>query len=358
MAFGGIGSFLSSGGGGGERSRRERDPEREMRRWINSAAAHRIFGPGSEWGLPPGAQEPTFPVMDYSGAVSGTHPVAQQAIDYSMDPSLGEQYGQSMYGTMGDYMSAAGQASAGALGNAYSQLMAGYDIDPSQFGAYATEMGGLAADNPYLQAQIDAANRDAARSLADNIGATTLQYAGLGQAPGDSRHQIAQAMLHRDAADRMTDTAANMRANAYGMGFQGGLESIMQTELANQRTALGATGQLGQMGMGLGRLAGEYAGLGLEGAGLASRAEQARIDRLRQMGATEREIEMELRAARERERFEQEMAPYQGMRWLQAMYLGDPEVGNRFSSPGAFHGIGTLAGGAGALANAYETIWG
>lgn len=310
--LGALGGYLGTQGGVPE----EKDPERKMRRWISSASARQIFGPGTEWDLPPGAVPPTMPTMDYEAAVSGSHPLQNYAIDMAQQTPMGVQYGQDVYGQMQGYSDAAMQSSAGALGNAYSQLMAGYDIDPSTLAQQGAEF----AANPYLDQVINAA----VRPVYDQKRNTMLAANAAGNL-GSGSNANAQALL--DA--RIAEIGAGIKSDAYTQGVQ----NALQTELANQRAGLAATGQLGAMGQNLAGLAGDYAGLGLRGAELAQQAEQAQIEQLRQMGMDEREIEQQLLQSRAMNDYMQAMAPYRALEWMQGQYMGGPGAGTPGQNP-------------------------
>jgi hypothetical protein len=79
-------------------------------------------------------------------------------------------------------------------------------------------LAGAVANNPYLNAQIDAASRDVVRNLNENeLTGNASMAAGTGNS-GSSRRAVMDAVAQRGAADRVADISATMRGNAYGLG--------------------------------------------------------------------------------------------------------------------------------------------
>jgi hypothetical protein len=89
------------------------------------------------------------------------------------------------------------------------------------------------ADNPYLSAQIDAANRDVSRTLNEQTLPTIDRNASAAGALNSSRAGVAAGIAQRGAADQMADTAATLRGNAYSQGL-----TLAQQDNTNKLNAL------------------------------------------------------------------------------------------------------------------------
>lgn len=124
----------------------------------------------------------------------------------------------------------------GATGNAQA-ILAGTQGDTN--GALRT--AALAyANNPDIDGQIDAVNRDVGRVLSEQTLPGLNAAASSGGVINSARAGAAEAVARRGAEDRAADNAAAIRTNAYNTG--------LQTALSNQQqqntTALTANGQL------------------------------------------------------------------------------------------------------------------
>jgi hypothetical protein len=105
----------------------------------------------------------------------------------------------------------------------------------------------LYADNPYLNSQIDAVNRDVVRGLREQtLPGINRSFSATGGI-NSSRAGVAEGLAMRGAQDRMADTAAQMRASAYDRGLQ-----MAQGDRATNMNALG-------------NLSAQYAGLTNQG---------------------------------------------------------------------------------------------
>ncbi len=122
---------------------------------------------------------------------------------------------------------------------------------------------GSYADNPYLDGQIDAVNRDVSRSLAEvTLPGIDRAASGTGNM-NSSRAGVAAGVAQRGAEDRMADNAAALRGDAYNRGL-----SLAQGDRAAKMGAMGtAVGAYqGLAGMGINALnAGTEAGYGAFG---------------------------------------------------------------------------------------------
>lgn len=97
------------------------------------------------------------------------------------------------------------------------------------------------ANNPYLDAQIDAANRDVQRQLTEQVLPGIATHAAATGNTNSSRTGVAEGIALRGAQDRMADTAAQMRSDAYNRGMQMASNTLGQ-QIQGQ---LGANQQLG-----------------------------------------------------------------------------------------------------------------
>lgn len=89
------------------------------------------------------------------------------------------------------------------------------------------------ANNPYLNSQIDAANRDVSRTLNEQTLPGIDRQASATGNINSSRAGVAAGVAQRGAADQMADTAATMRSQAYNNGLQLG-----QNDRSSQIAAL------------------------------------------------------------------------------------------------------------------------
>ena len=116
------------------------------------------------------------------------------------------------------------------------------------------------ANNPYLDGQIDAVNRDVSRSLAEvTLPGIDRAASGTGNL-NSSRAGVAAGIAQRGAEDRMADNAATLRGNAYSQGL-----TLAQGDRAQKLNALSTAAQSyqGLAGMGINALsAGADAGYG------------------------------------------------------------------------------------------------
>lgn len=103
---------------------------------------------------------------------------------------------------------------------------------------------GKYADNPYLDAQIDAVNRDVGRTLNEQtLPGIDRQASGTGNI-NSSRAGVAAGIAQRGAADRMADNSATLRSQAYQSGL-----TLAQQDRSNQLSSLGSIAN-GYMGLG------------------------------------------------------------------------------------------------------------
>ncbi len=92
------------------------------------------------------------------------------------------------------------------------------------------EMVAKLADNPYMNGMIDSVGRDISRNLyEDQMPGIAAASAGAGQT-GSSRRGAAEAIASRGAADRLADTSATLRGNAYNTAL--GLGADISTQNA------------------------------------------------------------------------------------------------------------------------------
>ena len=106
-------------------------------------------------------------------------------------------------------------------------------------------------DNDVLNGQIDAANRDVSRGLYENQLPGIAAYSGGTGNLGSSRRGMLEGQAIRGAGDRMADTAAGMRGQAYGNALNYANQISSQNAALNQQNRgmqMGTANQL--MGMG------------------------------------------------------------------------------------------------------------
>lgn len=135
---------------------------------------------------------------------------------------------------------------SGALGKALGradQLYGMATADPTQATYQAAN---TYANNPAIDAQIDAAGRDISRNLGEQTLPTLNRAASAGGNLNSSRAGMAEAMATRGAQDRMADISSRIRGNAYTTGLQLGANQQQQrfANAANANTQL--SGLFGQ----------------------------------------------------------------------------------------------------------------
>ena len=99
---------------------------------------------------------------------------------------------------------------------------------------------GTLINNGVLSGQIDAATRDIARNLGEDVLPSLNLQASLGGNTNSSRAGAAEAIARRGAEDRAGDIAASMRGNAYSTGLQVANQQVGQ-QIAGG-TSLGNSG--------------------------------------------------------------------------------------------------------------------
>ena len=103
------------------------------------------------------------------------------------------------------------------------------------------------ANDPALQGTIDAANRDTARNLYEGDLPEINRNASASGNMNSSRAGMADAIARRGADDRMADTSAVIRSDAYNRGL-----GMAENQRSNNMTTLGNLTAMGQNGLGLG----------------------------------------------------------------------------------------------------------
>jgi hypothetical protein len=160
-------------------------------------------------------------------------------------------------GGIGDYATGAGADAAAQVGGTASDILGGSagGFLPSigNFAAAASadptmaniQAAGLYADNPYLNAQIDAIGHDIGRTLNEGtLPAIDRAAVGTGNI-NSSRTGVAEGIAERGAQEELADAAAGIRSNAYQSGL-GLAEGAREAQL-------GALGQIpGMYGSGIG----------------------------------------------------------------------------------------------------------
>ena len=165
---------------------------------------------------------------------------------------LAQQYGFSQ-GAGQDIFTAQLASSLGNLGGFGTAGMAADRMTSGNVYRAPTDRGidvgtaAMAAYNPFIDGQIDAASRDVVRNLGENVmTGNAAMAAGTGNS-GSSRRAVMDAIAQRGAADRVADISAGLRGNAYNTG----LGIAAQQGLANQQARLGTNSlNAGLMGQG------------------------------------------------------------------------------------------------------------
>lgn len=169
-----------------------------------------------------------------------------------------------------DYAMTNGVGTANQLAGIGTNLVGNFDKATSTLDSYLALANGDAtssniaaagkyADNPYLDAQIDAVNRDVGRTLnEETLPGIDRQASGTGNI-NSSRAGVAAGIAQRGAADRMADNAATLRSQAYQSGL-----TLAQQDRSNQLSALGsaASAYTGLAGQGVSAL-GQSSQIGL-----------------------------------------------------------------------------------------------
>jgi hypothetical protein len=127
---------------------------------------------------------------------------------------------------------------AGTYGNNAQTLFNTATSDPTQQNVAAAS---AYMNNPLVQGQIDAVNRDVARNLNENTLPTLNMQASAGGNLNSSRAGAAEAVATRAASDQMADNASNIRSAAYNNGLQ----LAEQARSTNLNAANAANGQVG-----------------------------------------------------------------------------------------------------------------
>ena len=168
----------------------------------------------------------------YSGQrVANLNPFQTSGADFTGNfaQNFGQGFAQNLTGS-GNNMLNAGAGYGQNANSIYSQYAG---IDPTQqILANANQY----ANNPYANGMIDAANRDVTRGLYEQQLPTLARgLAGTGNT-NSTRGGVESAILQRGAADRMADTASNIRGTLFNTGL-GQAQSQYNQNLQNQLQA-------------------------------------------------------------------------------------------------------------------------
>lgn len=145
------------------------------------------------------------------------------------------------------YATGAGNAAVNQLSNVGSQ-MAGYgtmlgqnaqnlfnysSMDPT---GNILRNAGMYANNPYADQQIDAVNRDVMRGLNEQTLPSLARNAAATGNTNSTRAGVESAIAQRGAADRMADTAANIRSTLFNNGLNAA-QNQYNTNISNMLSA-------------------------------------------------------------------------------------------------------------------------
>jgi hypothetical protein len=132
---------------------------------------------------------------------------------------------------------AAGGALTGAGSGAASNGLYGLaGFSPTTMSGVLSDAN-AAANDPSVQGCIDAALRDARRSVSEDVLPRISRNAAAGGNLNSSRTGVAEGIVQRGLADATADTSANIRGQAYSQGLQAALE----------RAGAGDTARLGAL---------------------------------------------------------------------------------------------------------------
>ena len=224
------------------------------------------------------------------------------------------------------------QTLAGGLGT-YNQAV------QQSLGATATTMGTMGAYDPrsyqafmdpYTDEVINRAQADIQRQgdvAQQQIGA---QAASSG-AFGGSRQAVAEQELQRNLSDQMARTSAGLRSQGYQQA-QNMAQQAFGDQMACQQNAAQLFGQVGQ---GLGTLAGGITRTGLSQAALgesAQAAQQRDINALMSLGGLEQQQAQNMYDAYRQTELERQYEPFQRLSYMSDIFRGVPSSQTQLTS--------------------------
>jgi hypothetical protein len=224
------------------------------------------------------------------------------------------------------------QTLAGGLGT-YNQAV------QQSLGAAATTMGTMGAYDPrsyqafmdpYTDEVINRAQADIQRQgdvAQQQIGA---QAASSG-AFGGSRQAVAEQELQRNLSDQMARTSAGLRSQGYQQA-QNMAQQAFGDQMARQQNAAQLFGQVGQ---GLGTLAGGITRTGLSQAALgesAQAAQQRDINALMSLGGLEQQQAQNMYDAYRQTELERQYEPFQRLSYMSDIFRGVPSSQTQLTS--------------------------
>jgi len=231
-------------------------------------------------------------------------------------------------------------ANAGMTGTAMNDL---YGVANSDMVGNDLAAAARYANDPSIQGMINAANRDTARSLYEGELPEINRSASASGNINSTRAGVAEAIARRGADDRMADTSAAIRSDAFNRGL-----NLSQANRASQMGALGNLGQFGLSSFGAG-LSGNAANLGNIDAMIRAgqidqqdRQGQADADYMQWQGQDGRQMDL--------------LSRYYGI--VGANNWGGTQTTTTKSSPsifGSLLGLGLTAGGLGAFGPGFAT---
>ena len=209
---------------------------------------------------------------------------------------------------LGGYRTAGMTADRMAGGNVYrAPVDRGIDLRTASMAAY----------NPFLDGQIDAASRDIVRNLGENVmTGNASMAAGTGNS-GSSRRAVMDAIAQRSAGDRIADISSNLRGNAYNTG----LGIAAQQGLANQQARLATNNTNAGLMQSGSDLAYRIGQAGTAGLGQAYTTGAANLDQTQAAGDYLRQYQQQVLDTV----FQNRMNPYTGLQMYQS-FIGAPTV--------------------------------
>jgi hypothetical protein len=184
--------------------------------------------------------------------------------------------------------------------------------------------------DPYTDEVINRAQADIQRQgdvAQQQIGA---QAASSG-AFGGSRQAVAEQELQRNLSDQMARTSAGLRSQGYQQA-QNMAQQAFGDQMARQQNAAQLFGQVGQ---GLGTLAGGITRTGLSQAALgesAQAAQQRDINALMSLGGLEQQQAQNMYDAYRQTELERQYEPFQRLSYMSDIFRGVPSTQTQLTS--------------------------
>lgn len=174
--------------------------------------------------------------------VAGLNPFQTGAANFLGDFGAGSAGMANNFMNVGQANLNAGMGIGGNAQDIYNRA----SMDPTEM---ITAQAAQYANNPYVSGMIDSANRDVVRGLTEQtLPSLARGFAATGNT-NSTRAGVESAIAERGAADRMADTANDIRGRFFGQGLSMAQNQYNQN-LSNMLNANQNLLQAGQFGMG------------------------------------------------------------------------------------------------------------